>query len=124
MRSPLLRSDGSVQRAIEIYSLESYAPCELEVTEPGILRRIVTGAKPSSAIIKSSTGAPPTAEMTPIPALMFEVDPSLQKRTRRFLWLSVDVKIDYPGTLQFCDTYVDETTGAPLILYEVSDSLK
>lgn len=108
-----------MQRAIEIYALGSYAPCELNVTEPGTLRRIVTGIKPSSPIISVSAGAPAPSDAVPAPALMFEVDPSQEKRRRRFLWLSVDVKIDFPGTLQFCDTYIDEATGAPLILYEV-----
>lgn len=111
-----------MQRAIEMHPVESYEPFEIEVTEPGNLRRIVTGMKPPSTIIPTSMGQPTMAEVKPHPVLMFEIDPTQKARKRSFLWLPIATKIDYPGELKYRDTYVDEGTGAPLILYEVVKS--
>lgn len=108
-----------MERAIEIHPRENYDPFEIEVTEPGHLRRILVSAKPSSTIIPATMGQPPMTEMNDIPALMFEVDPSKKARTRSFIWLPAGTKLTFPGKLEYRDTYLDTTTGAPLILYEV-----
>lgn len=108
-----------MRRAIELHPVESYEPFDLEVTQPGVLRRIVTGIKPPSTIIMAEMGKPPVAEATPIPILMFEVDPEQPVAKRKFMWLPTQTRLDFPGKLEFRDTYIDEPTGAPLILYEV-----
>lgn len=109
-----------MQRAIEIHPRDNYDPFEIEVTEPGRLRRILTSAKPDKpTIIPSSMGHPVQAAMIEIPALLFEIDPSLKPRKRSFIWLPAGTKLTYPGKLEFRDSYVDEATGAPLLLYEV-----
>lgn len=113
-----------MQRAIEIHPRDNYDPFEIEVTEPGQLRRILTSAKPASTIIPSSMGAPPMTAMQEIPALMFEIDPSQPTRKRSFIWLPAGTKLTFEGELKFRDTYLDEATGAPLILYEVVKSKK
>lgn len=108
-----------MQRAIEIHPAENYEPLEVEVTEPGVLRRILTGMRQPSSIIPASMGKAPVAELIPHPALMFEVNPELKTRKRMFIWLPVATKLTYPGKLEYRETYIDEGTGAPLILYEV-----
>ncbi len=109
-----------MERAIEIHPRDNYDPFEIEVTEPGHLRRILTSAKPDKpTIIPASMGHPVQTSMVEIPALMFEVDPSKKPRKRSFIWLPAGTKLTYPGKLEFRDTYLDEATGAPLILYEV-----
>lgn len=113
-----------MQRAIETHPVKSYEPFELEVTEPGHLRRILTGIEPPSTIIPTSMGQPAVAEAKPHPVLMFEVEPGRPARKRHYVWLPIMTKIDYPGELKFRDTYIDESTGAPLILYEVVNSKK
>lgn len=109
-----------MQRAIESHPVESYEPFELSVTMPGRLRRIVTGFKEPNLIIPAEMGKPPAAEMKPIPVLMFEVDPEKPTAKRKFVWLPTGVKLNYPGKLEFLDSYVDETTGQPLFLYEAT----
>lgn len=107
-----------MQRAIEIHPLDNYGPVEIAVTEPGLLRRVLSSAKPASSLV-TAAGAAPANPMTDVPALMFEVDPSQGARKRKFIWLPGGTKITFPGTLEFRDTYLDEATGAPLILYEI-----
>ena len=109
-----------MKRAIEILNSpeRGYVPFVLEVKEPGVLRSILTGYEPPSTIIPANMGKPPEAEMRPMPALVFEVDPDGKVRKRSFVWLPAGKALDYKGILTFCYTYVDEQTGMPLFLYE------
>lgn len=109
-----------MKRAMEILNspVGGYKPFVLEVKAPAIVRAVVTGYEPPSTIIPASMGQPPQAEMKPIPALMFEVDPDGEPITRSFVWLPPGKALEYPGTLSFVTTYVDESTGTPLILFE------
>lgn len=111
-----------MDRAIEIHPCENYNPFEIEVTEPGYLRRVLVSVRPAGRIVAATPDAPPLTEMQEIPALMFEVDPTLRTKKRSFVWLPAATKMNYPGQLAFRDTYVDPMTGAPLILYEVIPS--
>jgi len=109
-----------MKRAIEILNSPSngYTPFSLEVKAPGVLRTVLTGYEPPSTIIPASMGKPPEAEMSPIPALVFEVDPDGVPVKRSFVWLPAGKALEYEGTLIFVGTYVDERTGMPLMLYE------
>jgi hypothetical protein len=109
-----------MKRAIEILPSpnDNYAPFDLEVRDPGVLRSVLTGYEPPSSIIPASMGKPPQAEMKPVAALVFEVCPDSETRKRSFVWLPAGKALDFPGVLLFCAMYVDETTGMPLILYE------
>jgi len=109
-----------MKRALEILNSpnDNYAPFDLEVRDPGILRTIVTGYAPPSSIIAPASGQPPQAEMKPSPALVFEVDPSAEMRKRAFVWLPAGKALEFAGDLDFLATYVDEVTGMPLFLYE------
>jgi hypothetical protein len=109
-----------MKRAIEILNSPSsdYTPFVLEVKEPGVLRTILTGYEPPSTIIPASMGKPPEAEMIPLPALVFEVDPEGKPHKRSFVWLPAGKALDFAGALIFAATYVDERTGMPLMLYE------
>jgi hypothetical protein len=108
-----------MQRAIEAHPVETYEPFELEVTLPGRLRRIVTGLQEPNRIIPAEMGKAPTAEMRPYPVLMFEIDPEKPKAKRKFIWMPAGVKLNFPGKLEYLDSYIDEPTGQPLFLYEV-----
>lgn len=110
-----------MKRALEILNSpnDNYAPFELEVRDPGVLRSILTGYEPPSSIIPASMGTPPQVEMKPVAALVFEVCPDSAARKRSFIWLPAGKTLEFPGTLLFCATYVDEVTGMPLVLYEV-----
>ena len=108
-----------MQRAMEVHPVENYDPFELEVTLPGNLRRIVTGFQQPNLVIPASMGKPPVAELKPHPALIFEIDPSKPKSKRRFIWLPSNTKLNYEGKLKFLDSYIDESTGEPVFLYEV-----
>lgn len=109
-----------MKRAIEILNAPTsgYVPFTLEVKEPGMLRTILTGWEPPSTIIPASMGTPPQAEMKPIPAFVFEVDPDGASRERTFVWVPAGKALDFAGVLLFQATYVDETSGMPLMLYE------
>lgn len=108
-----------MKRAIKIFNaLSGYVPFDLEVESPGTLRTVLTGYEPPSTIIPASMGHPPVAEMKPIPALAFEVDPDGVARKRSFVWLPAGKVLEYAGELWFLATYVDEATGMPLFLYE------
>lgn len=111
-----------MQRVIELHPRDDYEPFEIEVTMPGVLRRIVTGMTEPSTIIMADMGRPPVAEIRSIPVLAFESDPQQPKAKRSFLWLQAGVKLNYDGKLQWRDAYVDERTGTPLFLYEVFKS--
>lgn len=111
-----------MQRVIELHPREDYEPFEIEVTMPGVLRRIITGMTEPNPILVVGTGRPPAAEVRPIPVLVFESDPAQPKTRRSFLWLQAQVKLTYDGKLQWRDAYVDEGTGTPLFLYEVVKS--
>lgn len=111
-----------MERAIVVHPLDNYEPFDVEVTMPGIVRRIMTVLKAPSSIIAASHGKPPEAEAKPIPALLFEVDPSKPMATRSFVWLPGGTKLTYPGALKFVDSYIDENSGTPLLLYEVIKS--
>lgn len=111
-----------MQRAIELHPVENYEPLEVLVTEPGNLRRIVTGFAAPSTVIPTSMGRLEPQPAKPYPVLLFEIDPSLKARRRYFLWLPVGAKIDYDGELKYRDTYIDPATTAPFILYEVVNS--
>lgn len=108
-----------MKRAIDILpSLPGYVPFDVKVKEPGIVRGVVTGFEPPSLVIPASMGKPPEAEMKPLAAVMFEVDPDGEERKRHFLWLPAGKAVNFDGELKFRATYVDESTGMPLILYE------
>ena len=111
-----------MDRAIEIHPCENYSPFEIEVTEPGHLRRILVSVRPAGRIVAATPESPPLTEMQEIPALMFEIDPTLERRKRSFVWLPGGTKMSFPGQLDYRDTYLDPLTGAPLILYEVIPS--
>lgn len=111
-----------MQRAMESHPVPGYDPFDLEVTMPGKLRRIVTGFDEPSRVIPASMGKPPVAEMKPIPVLIFEIDPEKPRAKRKFIWLPMGTKLTYPGKVEFLDSYVDETTGQPLFLYEAFGS--
>lgn len=110
-----------MQRAIEVLpsSETGYKPFKVEVKAPGTLRRILTAYEPPSTIIAASTGKPPEAEMKAVPALVFEVDPHGEMITRSYVWLPGGAALNYPGTLEFRESYVDDASGMPLLLYEV-----
>lgn len=109
-----------MKRAIEILPCPSkdYAPFDVEVKEPGIVRGVVTAFEEPNMVIPASMGKPPVAEMKPIPGIMFEIDPDAKERKRHFVWLPAGKALEFPGKLEFRATYVDEPTGMPLILYE------
>ena len=109
-----------MNRAIEILNSpnDGYTPFTLEVKAPGILRTVLTGYEPPSSIIPATMGKPPQAEMRPVPALVFEVDPEGASSLRSFVWLPAGKALKFPGCLTYLATYVDETTGMPLFLYE------
>jgi len=108
-----------MKRAIEILPApKGYAPFDLEVRKPGVVRRIVTAFEEPSSIIPASMGKPPVAEMQPVPGIVFEVDPDEEMAKRHFVWLPAGKALEFPGTLVYVDTYVDEPTGQPLFLYE------
>ncbi len=95
---------------------ERWAPFSLKVREPGVLRMITTVVVETGSIIRSAETVPPTAL---VPALIFEVNPDAQERSRGFLWLAPGVKLTYPGKIEYVDSYIDETTRNPMFLYEV-----
>jgi hypothetical protein len=109
-----------MKRAIEVLNSpnNNYTPFTLEVKAPGTLRTILTGYEPPSTIIPASMGKPPEAEMKPLPALVFEVDPDGEPHKRSFVWLPAGKALEFPGALIYAATYVDERTGMPLFLYE------
>lgn len=108
-----------MKRAIEILPApKGYAPFDLDVKKPGIVRAIVTAFDEPSTIIPASMGKPPVAEMQPLPGIVFEVDPDGEPFNRSFVWLPAGNALEYPGTLEFRASYVDEPTGMPLFLYE------
>ena len=109
-----------MKRALEILNSpeKAYAPFSVEVKDPGNLRVVLTGYAPPSSIISATAGQAPQAEMQPFPAFVFEVDPDAELRKRSFVWLPAGKALEYPGTLEFRATYVDEPTGMPLLLYE------
>lgn len=108
-----------MKRAIEILSTpEGYVPFELEVREPGIVRAVVTGFQAPSIVAPADGAKPPEMLMRPTASLMFEVDPEQGTRLRKYIWLLAGKAVSYPGKLTFRATYVDETTGMPMILYE------
>lgn len=108
-----------MKRAIEIIPAKpGYVPFDLNVKEPGIVRNVVTGYEPPSTIIPASMGKPPEAEMKPLAAIVFEIDPDGVEKKRSFVWLPAGKALEYPGTLEWRANYVDEVTGTPLFLYE------
>jgi hypothetical protein len=109
-----------MKRAIEVLNSPNgdYTPFVLEVKAPGTLRTILTGYEPPSTIIPASMGKPPEAEMKPLPALVFEVDPDGVPHKRSFVWLPAGKALEFPGALIYTATYVDERSGMPLFLYE------
>lgn len=108
-----------MKRAIEILPApKGYAPFDLEVKDPGIVRRIVTAFEEPSMIIPAAMGKPPVAEMQPVPGIVFEVDPDGEPRIHSFVWLPAGKALAYPGELVFREAYVDEPSGMPLFLYE------
>lgn len=111
-----------MKRAIVIHKVpdNGYLAFSLEVRAPGILRTILTGYEPPSAIITAATGTPADVAMVPSPALVFEVDPEGALVKRAFVWLPAGKALTYEGTLTFVGTYVEERTGLPLLLYEAS----
>jgi hypothetical protein len=112
-----------MKRAIEIIPApKGYEPFKLEVKEPGTIRRIVTAFEEPSSIIPTSMGKPAEIAMQPVPGIVFEVDPDGKLKTRHFVWLPAGKAVEYPGELKFRDSYVDETTGMPLFLYEAVSS--
>ena len=110
-----------MKRAIEIIPAKpGYVPFDLDVKEPGIVRNVVTGYEPPSTIIPASMGKPPEAEIKPLAAIVFEVDPDGAEKKRSFVWLPAGKALEYPGALEWRANYVDEATGTPLFLYEAS----
>lgn len=108
-----------MKRAIEIIPApKGYAPFDLEVKEPGTVRRIVTAFEEPNMVIPATMGKPPVAEMQPVPGIVFEVDPDGKTKTRHFVWLPAGKAVEFPGELKFRDSYVDEPSGMPLFLYE------
>ncbi len=107
-----------MQIAFETHPRDNYEPFDLEVTLPGKLRRIVTTFAEPDLIIPASMGKPPVAELKPMPALMFQIDPSKPKQKRAFVWVPLGVKLEYDGQLVYLDSYVDERTGQPFFLFE------
>lgn len=110
-----------MKRALRIINppTTDYTPFTLDVEAPGTLRSILTGYEPPSTVI-ATTHAPVTTEMTPVPALVFEVDPDAVTQRRHFVWLPAGKALDYAGTLTFAGVYTDERTGMPLMLYEAT----
>lgn len=106
-----------MKRSIEAHPLSGYQPFSIQVTLPGVLRRIVTGFDEPSPILQP--GKAPVAEMRPIPVLMFEADPDQDKVLRSYVWLPPNGVLEHPGCLEYVDSYVDEVSGQPLFLYEV-----
>lgn len=112
-----------MKRAIEILPApKGYEPFDLEVRDPGTVRRIVTAFEEPNMVIPASMGKPPVAEMQPVPGIVFEVDPDAKTRKRHFVWLPAGKAVEYPTELKYRDSYVDETTGTPLFLYEAVKS--
>lgn len=101
---------------------DRWTPFGFQVQQPGILRMITTVLRPPSTIIPSSMGQP--SQPTPIPALIFESDPDAERKERHFMWLAPNVKITYPGTIEFRGTYIDELSRNPMFLYEVLSTNK
>ncbi len=112
-----------MKRAIEILPASTdYKPFDLEIKKPGTVRTIVTAYEEPSSIIPASMGKAPQVELKPVPGIVFEVDPDEKVEKRHFVWLPAGAALEYPGELKFRGTYVDETTGRPLILYEAIKS--
>lgn len=108
-----------MKRAMDIIPAKpGYEPFEIDVKEPGIVRSVVTGFEPPNMIIPASMGKPPQAEMKPLAAIVFEIDPEGETRKRHFVWLPAGKALNYEGNLEFRAMYIDEVTGMPLILYE------
>jgi hypothetical protein len=108
-----------MKRAIEIIPApKGYVPFDLEVKDPGTIRRIVTAFEEPNLVIPASMGRPPQAEMQPVPGIVFEVDPDAKARIRHFMWLPGGKAVEFAGELKFRESYVDEPTGTPLFLYE------
>ncbi len=106
-----------MQIAFETHPRDDYKPFELEVTLPGKLRRIVTTFAEPDLIVQASQAGQPQ-ELKPMPALMFQIDPSKPKAKRAFVWVPLGVKCEWPGQLVYLDSYVDEKTGQPYFLFE------
>jgi hypothetical protein len=108
-----------MKRAIEIIpSKPGYVPFDVDVKEPGIVRNVVTGFEEPNMVIPASMGKPPVAELKPLAAIAFEIDPDGEEKKRHFVWLPAGKALEFPGTLEWRANYVDETTGTPLFLYE------
>jgi hypothetical protein len=100
-------------------SSEQWSPFKLKVREPGMVRKIVSVIPEPSSIIPTVMGKPVAADMTPVPAVVFEIDPEGVERMREFAWLGPGVKLTIPGKMVFLDSYIDEVTRNPMFLYEV-----
>ena len=95
---------------------EQWAPFSLRVHEPGILRMITTVVVATGSILAVGDTTVPMAR---VPALIFETNPDSQQRLRSFMWLAPDIKLTYPGKVEYVGSYIDETTRNPMFLYEI-----
>lgn len=96
---------------------EQWTPFSLTVHDPGTVRMITTVlVEAGSVIVAAGEKAPP---IVPVPAVVFETNPEAQKRKRHFMWLAPNVRLTYPGKIEFVGSYIDEQTRNPMFLYEV-----
>lgn len=99
---------------------EQWSPFSIKVQAPGVLRMITTVVvEAGSSIIPVSMGQAVKPKPKLVPALVFDVNPDAQAFKRSFLWLAPNVKLTYPGQLEFRGSYIDEETRNPMFLYEV-----
>lgn len=106
-------------KRIDIIAIDdtTYAPFSIEVQQ-GDLRAILTSAKAPS-LITNASGEPLQAQVLPIPALVFEINPETTKQLRSFIWLRAGEQLSVSSSHKFLMPYVDEISGQPLFLYEI-----